>query len=328
MVSPRDLTWALECVLSRAFAGGFGGGRLALAAAATAVCGAGAAAYALDSPLPLALAALAIVASNFAELNGSGSGCSGGKDKAGWVLVPMIDSMNHRTEAKSELAFSPLSESFTITVNKPIATGEQALISYGRRTNDELLQFFGFVEADNPADCYTLADLPARLPPPAAARAAALRACPPLAAAADRLSFARGGTLVAGAPAAAAAAAVASAPAAGSAAAAGPAAAAGVAAAAAAALRMLLCGDDELAERMAEAGGPAAAFARPVRDERRVWEALAAVLREDAVALKSAGGSGMDPFRATLARQFRAEKLRVLDEALAAVEARVAAAAA
>lgn len=37
--------------------------------------------------------------------------------------------------------------------------GEQAYISYGLKSNDELLQFYGFVEADCPADTYVLVRL-------------------------------------------------------------------------------------------------------------------------------------------------------------------------
>ncbi|CAN0167683.1 unnamed protein product, partial [Ectocarpus fasciculatus] len=37
--------------------------------------------------------------------------------------------------------------------------GEQAYISYGLKSNDELLQFYGFVEADCPADTYVLDDI-------------------------------------------------------------------------------------------------------------------------------------------------------------------------
>jgi hypothetical protein len=35
----------------------------------------------------------------------------------------------------------------------------QAFITYGRQGNDRLLQFYGFVEADNPADTYIVCNL-------------------------------------------------------------------------------------------------------------------------------------------------------------------------
>lgn len=37
-----------------------------------------------------------------------------------------------------------------------LAQGEQVFISYGNQGNDHLLQFYGFVEPDNPWDRYTI----------------------------------------------------------------------------------------------------------------------------------------------------------------------------
>lgn len=37
--------------------------------------------------------------------------------------------------------------------------GEQVFISYGTHGNDSLLQYFGFVERDNPHDRYTIPDI-------------------------------------------------------------------------------------------------------------------------------------------------------------------------
>ena len=37
--------------------------------------------------------------------------------------------------------------------------GEQVFISYGRQSNDSLLQYYGFVEPGIPHDTYTLPDL-------------------------------------------------------------------------------------------------------------------------------------------------------------------------
>jgi hypothetical protein len=38
----------------------------------------------------------------------------------------------------------------------------QAFITYSRQGNDRLLQFYGFVEADNPADTYVVCNLLSR----------------------------------------------------------------------------------------------------------------------------------------------------------------------
>jgi hypothetical protein len=60
----------------------------------------------------------------------------------------------------------------------------QAFITYGRQGNDRLLQFYGFVEADNPADAYVMLDLDAKIevmpldiPAPPLYRPAAQRLC-------------------------------------------------------------------------------------------------------------------------------------------------------
>lgn len=41
--------------------------------------------------------------------------------------------------------------------------GQQAFISYGQQSNDKLLQYYGFVEARNPADNYVMTTMPQRL---------------------------------------------------------------------------------------------------------------------------------------------------------------------
>ena len=41
--------------------------------------------------------------------------------------------------------------------------GQQVYISYGAQSNDRLLQFYGCVEADNPADVYVLTNFQQQL---------------------------------------------------------------------------------------------------------------------------------------------------------------------
>lgn len=45
--------------------------------------------------------------------------------------------------------------------NDAVPAGAQLFITYGRQTNDRLLQFYGFSEADNPYDTYVVCDLKA-----------------------------------------------------------------------------------------------------------------------------------------------------------------------
>lgn len=37
--------------------------------------------------------------------------------------------------------------------------GDHAFVSYGPVSNDDLLQYYGFVERDNPSDAYVLEDM-------------------------------------------------------------------------------------------------------------------------------------------------------------------------
>ena len=93
--------------------------------------------------------------------------------KEEYVMAPLIDSFNHKTRARSFLDFSSVNQqlvlkvqatdtastSTTTTTTTPLQDFQgdptkELFISYGRKTNDELLQFFGFVESDNPVDTF------------------------------------------------------------------------------------------------------------------------------------------------------------------------------
>ena len=43
-------------------------------------------------------------------------------------------------------------DAFVLSTAQPLAQGSQAMLSYGDKGNDELLQLFGFVEGPNPHD--------------------------------------------------------------------------------------------------------------------------------------------------------------------------------
>lgn len=46
-----------------------------------------------------------------------------------------------------------------ISVGAPLDPGDHAFLSYGPVSNDGLLQYYGFVERDNPSDTYVLQDM-------------------------------------------------------------------------------------------------------------------------------------------------------------------------
>merc|ERR1719201_2363783 len=66
----------------------------------------------------------------------------------------MLDAFNHSSRASIEAAFDGEQNSFVLQATEPLRKGEEAFISYGDKSNDELLQLFGFVEESNPHDVF------------------------------------------------------------------------------------------------------------------------------------------------------------------------------
>ena len=158
------LVWAMESVSSRAFSGvgglekdGFQLGAV-FAAASVGLAISLASAPTVSIPgnvidretLTLTLGtlgALALVPSVVSSQTGS---CK-------CVLLPVIDSCNHRSVgANCEMAYDVARECFVMKIRagESVKAGQELTLSYGDRDNDDLLQYFGFVETDNPYDQY------------------------------------------------------------------------------------------------------------------------------------------------------------------------------
>jgi Rubisco LSMT substrate-binding len=79
----------------------------------------------------------------------------------------MIDMANHQSQQSTgEVAFEFFGNAYSLavaTAPKPddasSSTRQQLYISYGPRSNDQLLQYYGFVEEDNPHDVYIMPSL-------------------------------------------------------------------------------------------------------------------------------------------------------------------------
>ncbi|CAG9466783.1 unnamed protein product [Pedinophyceae sp. YPF-701] len=80
-----------------------------------------------------------------------------------YAMCPMIDLANHVTGAQSDVAYQYFTDSFTLEVGDVPPPGQQLMISYGEKTNDQLMLFYGFLEEGNPADLYTMTSLADRL---------------------------------------------------------------------------------------------------------------------------------------------------------------------
>jgi hypothetical protein len=77
-----------------------------------------------------------------------------------WAVCPMIDMLNHDGNlGGSDIAYEYFSDTFTVTLDPadgPVEVGSECFISYGPRTNDVLLQYYGFVQPNNPHDVYAM----------------------------------------------------------------------------------------------------------------------------------------------------------------------------
>jgi len=68
-------------------------------------------------------------------------------------MSPVIDMFNHRSDAFSEASFNYFSGQFELRTGA-YQSDEQIFISYGKQSNDRLLQYYGFVEQNNKYDVY------------------------------------------------------------------------------------------------------------------------------------------------------------------------------
>ena len=73
-----------------------------------------------------------------------------------YVLCPVLDMFNHRSDVESDPSYEYFRNTFTLTLSKPVAENQEVCINYGKRGNDELMQYYGFVVPDNRHDSYTL----------------------------------------------------------------------------------------------------------------------------------------------------------------------------
>lgn len=81
------------------------------------------------------------------------------RSKGTYVLAPMIDSLNHKTTITTDLDYDSIRQRFRLSVDAPFKKDEQVLMSYGAKSNDDLVLYYGFVENDNPADIFEFGDM-------------------------------------------------------------------------------------------------------------------------------------------------------------------------
>ncbi|GKD59060.1 ribulose-1,5-bisphosphate carboxylase/oxygenase large subunit N-methyltransferase, chloroplastic [Tanacetum coccineum] len=74
------------------------------------------------------------------------------------ALVPWADMLNHSCDVETFLDYDKSTKGVVFTTDRPYQPGEQVFISYGRKSNGELLLSYGFVprQGTNPSDSVEL----------------------------------------------------------------------------------------------------------------------------------------------------------------------------
>lgn len=72
-------------------------------------------------------------------------------------MTPGIDLLNHSSSVtgKAEVSYEYFTDKFVVQAGEDYEAGDEAFISYGAQSNDSFLQYYGFVEDENPAETYT-----------------------------------------------------------------------------------------------------------------------------------------------------------------------------
>jgi hypothetical protein len=153
----NDFVWGCECARSRAFSGAYTG--------------------AAFNPLIYAFTLLLVtvyVGLGMGELEQAANGgalvvCASilkdfvvpklFKTKR-YVICPVVDMANHKSLGTSGVvSFEFFGDAYALASSGTVGQGSELSISYGVRSNDQLLQYYGFVETDNPHDVYVMPPL-------------------------------------------------------------------------------------------------------------------------------------------------------------------------
>ena len=148
-VTYDDFVWALENVRSRSFSGPYAGTPIKdrlLMGGALAAAGLG---YAFIAKIPtesVLNAGISVACFNLLYDVVLSS-------RLKWyAMCPIIDSLNHSGRVKSNIEYEYFKDTFVVSTESAYASGDQVFISYGEKTNEQLVQYYGFLLEDNPHD--------------------------------------------------------------------------------------------------------------------------------------------------------------------------------
>ena len=151
-VTYQDYVQALECVNSRAFSGSYEGSNAGDRQSLLLFTGALTLAFPLlnfgtwEQSLSAAVAVgMSIVLKDFFFAKASGL--------KRYVVCPYVDMFNHKSTVSSDVSYNYFSNVFELRT-EAFSKGQQVFISYGKQSNDRLMQFYGFCDCENPFDVY------------------------------------------------------------------------------------------------------------------------------------------------------------------------------
>jgi len=77
-----------------------------------------------------------------------------------YAICPLIDMANHQSVGYvGDVSFEYFANAYSLATTTAVQAGQAVCISYGARSNDQWLQYYGFVEPNNPHDVYILPPL-------------------------------------------------------------------------------------------------------------------------------------------------------------------------
>ncbi|GIL58110.1 hypothetical protein Vafri_12963 [Volvox africanus] len=152
----EDFIWAMSCVRSRTFSGPYVGSTLQdrlRTGGLVAVLALGNTVLGLADPQKTLSAAIAVLLFNVLyEVILS-------RSLKQYAICPLIDFFNHSSAVQSEVSYNYFGDSYSVVASREFTKGEQVFISYGPQSNDSLMQYYGFAEANNPQDVYVMTDM-------------------------------------------------------------------------------------------------------------------------------------------------------------------------
>ncbi|CAN8073328.1 unnamed protein product [Agarophyton chilense] len=75
-----------------------------------------------------------------------------------FALFPMLDMANGSVHVPTKILYDDTSDCVRIIIGLSFAPGEQVYVSYGSKSNEDFMFFYGFVEGNNPSNTVTITD--------------------------------------------------------------------------------------------------------------------------------------------------------------------------